>query len=119
MNNTLAINNQSYNGFSFLSGFIFKLFSLLGICAIVGLVALSVVRINSLTREIYELQNYEKSIANLAQENKNLEIRYAKANSLTSIEEKTKSLELEKITTIRYIKLSEVQVAKNSKVPTP
>lgn len=119
MNNTFAINNHSYDNFSFLSSFFSKLFLILGICAIIGLTALSVMKINALTQEIYTIQTYEKKIAALAADNKQLEIKYAKTNSSSTVEEKTKEMELEKIAEIHYIKVSGEQVAKNFQVSTP
>lgn len=84
-----------------------------------ALIILSVLRINSLIREIYIVQKYEKIITMLSAENQKLEIQFSKTNSLSSLKSKIQELNLEKISKIRYIKASEGQVAKSSQTSTP
>ena len=121
MNNTLSI-SQSFASASSLNvvrSLFIKIFWLLSFVLLFALIVLSVLRINSLIREIYTVQKYEKTITMLSAENQKLEIQFSKTNSLSSIKSKIQELNLEKISKVRYIKASEGQVAKSSQTLTP
>jgi len=121
MNNTLSI-NQSFAGAGSLNvvrSLFLKIFWLLSFVLLFALIILSVLRINSLIRELYIVQKYEKIKTTLSAENQKLEIQFSKNNTLSSIKLKIQELNLEKISKVRYIKASEGQVAKSSQTSTP
>ncbi len=61
-------------------------------------------------RETYLIQNYQRKIKELSQENKTLEINFFQANSLSTIESLVKNLNFEKVERIHYIQVLESQV---------
>ncbi len=112
MNNVLTINHfvlvirPLTLGWKFnLIAFYLLSFVLLGILFI-----LSVLQINSVIESTYLLKNYEKELTFLSGETKDLEIKFAQANTLENIEILIKDLSYVKIENIRYIQLVGSQV---------
>lgn len=77
---------------------------------IFSLFILSILQVNAYTRETYLLQNYEKRISQLAEENKTLEINFSKANSLNNMGGFVQNMTFEKAGEIEYIKVLEATV---------
>ena len=72
-----------------------------------------VFQVNKYTQEIYLIQEYEKKIAQLAQENKKLEITFSGANSLKNIDEYLEKENFNKIKKAEYaLVLGETAMAK-------
>lgn len=77
---------------------------------IVGLLVFCVFQLNALTRDIYFIQNYEKKINQLSEENKNLEIELLNAKSLQNIKTLIEELNFERVGKILHIKISEDEI---------
>lgn len=75
------------------------------ILIIFSLLIVSVYQLNAYTAEVYFIHNSEKEIAQLARENKNLEINLAKANSLSNVGKYVQNFE--KASKIEYIRVLE------------
>ena len=88
-----------------------RIFGILGFCLILSLLMFYVFQINETIRGGYLIKNYLKKIDRLSQENKLLEINFAHISSLGNIEDKTKELNFEKITQIKYIQILESPLA--------
>lgn len=116
MNNTLTL-NQSLSVIRPL-GLNLKAILILTFISIISLLVVHIFQINSYTREVYDLKNYDKKLANLSQENAVLEINFSKANSLENVETYLKSQGFKKVSQVKYIHIyspmvSETEIIKN------
>ncbi len=68
--------------------------------------------INELTSGTYFIKNYGKQINILSQENRNLEVSFAKTGFLGTVEQRTKELNFEKTTSVKYIQILDASLAK-------
>jgi len=88
-----------------------KILSFLSICSIAILLGFYIFQANAMTEETYLLQNQQKKIRGLSQENSELEISLSKTNSLLNVEQLVNNLNFEKTNQIRYLRVLEGQVA--------
>jgi len=112
MSRTSTLNFPNFISFSLPFKLIFKLkpFLILGSILAVLFLAFYIFQINSIIGHTYLIKNYEKQLADLSSENKNLEINSAQAYSLESVEALVKNLNYERIEKVRYIQVLENQV---------
>ena len=89
-----------------------KMLSILGFILIVFLLGIYIFQVSSLISETYILQNYQKIVAQILEENKILEIDFAKTNSLSNITPKIEELGFEKINAVNYIQVVDNSVAR-------
>lgn len=89
-----------------------KMLSILGFILIVFLLGIYIFQVSSLISETYILQNYQKIVAQILEENKILEINFAKTNSLSNITSKIEELGFEKIDAVNYIQVVDNSVAR-------
>lgn len=89
-----------------------KLFCLFGFLLVIASSVVYIFQDNAMTKEAYLVQNYQRSLSVLSQENMALEIHFSQANSLVSVDDLVKSLNFEKVDEVHYIKVLEGQVAK-------
>lgn len=82
----------------------------LTIFVLLALLVFSVFQINTYTKEIYLIQNYEKKLNQLTQENKILEINFSEVNSLNNISNYVQNKVFEKTNRVDYIRLLESTV---------
>lgn len=68
--------------------------------------------INELTGGTYLIKNYSKQINTLSQENRNLEVNFAKTGFLESMEQRAKKLNFEKTTSVKYVQILDASLAK-------
>lgn len=68
--------------------------------------------VNQLTGGTYLIKNFDKQIEALFQENRNLEVGFAKIGLLESVEERSQELNFEKTTSVKYIQILDTSVAK-------
>jgi len=68
-------------------------------------------QINDLTRGSYLINNYEKQISKLSEENKNLEISFAESSFLGQALLKIQALNFQKTVSVKYIKIPDNSVA--------
>jgi cell division protein FtsB len=90
--------------------FSLKTFWIFSFVSIIILLAFYIFQINSVTSEGYLLQNYQKKLNQLRQENKILEINLAQLNSLGSVEKQIERLGFEKVDKVFYIQVLENQI---------
>lgn len=88
-----------------------KIYWTILLISILFLLSFYVFQINSLTKEVYSVRNYEKKLDTLTEENKTLEINFTKISSLTQVENYLLGQNFEKATKVKYIKLLGSQVA--------
>ncbi len=88
----------------------FKMFLILSFAIIITLLGFYIFLISSFSLETYQLQNYQKTIKKLTEENKALEISLVKINTLEKIEPKIQELGFEKIDTIHYLQVLETPI---------
>ena len=62
-------------------------------------------QINALTKGTYLVNSYEKNILAIAKENRNLEVNFAESGFLGEVQQKTKQLNFEKTTSVKYIQI--------------
>lgn len=84
------------------------IFYFVGLFVAVFLLFFYVYSINELTRGAYLIKNYEKQIDSLSQENRNLELGFAKSGFLGNLEIKTQELSFEKTQEIKYIQIQNI-----------
>jgi len=84
-----------------------KFWLILSIALIMSLLAFYIFQITSVISEGYQVQDYQKKISKLSEENKILEINSTKINSLENIENKIQGLGFERINKTHYIQILE------------
>jgi len=85
----------------------FKVFWIVVFLAIFSLLIACVFQLNAYTKEIYLIKSYQNKIIQLTQENKILEIDFAKANSLNNIGNYAQNGIFEKTNKTEYIRVLE------------
>lgn len=88
-----------------------KLFWIFSFTFVVFLLIFYVFQVNALVKEGYLFQSHEQKFAELREENKILEINFAKANSLPGLEERINNLNFIETGGVKYIQLLGSQVA--------
>jgi len=88
-----------------------KIFLIFEILLIVFLLISALFQTNIITTLGYQLQDFQRKANEISQENKSLEIDFAKINSLKNIEEKVQQLGFEKINKVYYLEIIESSVA--------
>jgi len=68
--------------------------------------------VNQLTDGTYSVKNYESQLANLAKENRSLEVSFAETGFLGNVREKAMTMNFEKAHVIKYINIIDPSVAK-------
>jgi len=91
-----------------------KLFWVLSLALIIFLSIIYIFQINTLTKELYLNQNYEKKIEALTQENEALKIDFSKAGSLANAENYLQNQNFEKANQVKYIRIYKPVVQKTS-----
>jgi len=85
----------------------------MGFCLISFLLISYIIQVNQLTKANFYVANYEKELASIIQENKNLEMDFSRANSLANLEFLLENLNYIEVNRIHYIQvLEETMVAK-------
>lgn len=87
-----------------------KFFLILSVTLIISLLAFYIFQITTVISEGYQIQNYQKRLSELSQENKILEINSIKINSLENIDNKIQELGFEKMNNVHYIQILESSV---------
>ena len=82
-----------------------KLICLLAFLISLPLLVFYVWQINDLTRGSYTINNYEKQISQLSDENNNLQVSFAESSFLGQAIEKIQGLNFQKTTTVKYIQI--------------
>ena len=90
-----------------------KFFWILSFISVISLLIFYIFQVNSMIGETYLIQNYQRKIKELFQENKTLEVNFYQANSLSTIENLVKNLNFEKVEQVHYIQVLESQVVAN------
>lgn len=81
-----------------------KIIFILAFIFIIFLLVFYVFQISAMVLESYRVQNFQKKIKEISQENKRLEINLLQAISLENVAEKIQKLGFEKVDRIYYIK---------------
>jgi len=87
-----------------------KLFWILSLISILALLVLYIFQVNSLTREVYFIENQEEKLKVISQENETLEIDFSRAGSLANLESYLQDKNFEKASQVRYIQILESSV---------
>lgn len=87
-----------------------KLF-ILGTIFISALIIFYIFQISKITKSTFLISEYEKEVANLSQQNKDLEAGLFYGNSLSSLETAINKLNYEKINKVHYIQIMDSEVA--------
>jgi len=87
-----------------------KKFITIGILSTIFLLSLYVFQVNAEVSERYSVRDYQEKIDKISEENKNLEIKEAEANSLDDIIALVKPLNFEKTDKIYYIRALDDQM---------
>ena len=72
---------------------------------VLSLLTISIVQLNSYTREVYLISEYENKVVQLEKEGEILEISYSKANSLNHLGSYVQNQTFEKAKNVEYIKV--------------
>ena len=87
-----------------------KLFWVLSLISVLALLVLYIFQVNSLTREVYFIENQEEKLKVITQENEALEIDFSRAGSLANLESYLQDKNFEKAKQVRYIQILESSV---------
>jgi len=74
---------------------------------IFSLLVFCILQLNLHTEEVYSIDTLERTLSQLSQENKMLEIKFASADSLNNIQEYIQNKNFKKVTKVEYIQLLE------------
>ena len=88
-----------------------RFFWILSLISIIGLLTFYIFQVNTMTKEIYFLEDYKKNLTILERENETLEINSAQLSSLGNIDGLINELNFKKAGKIKYIHLIESSVA--------
>lgn len=89
-----------------------KIFWILNLALIFILLIFYIFQINTWISEGYQVQDYQKKIEKIKNENKSLELNFLQNTSLENIENKINNLGFKKINKIYYIEILENQIVK-------
>ncbi len=81
------------------------------LCSLFFLLAVNIFAVVSLNEKEFLLKTYKKTVSQLLEKNKDLEIKYSAVSSLARIENISQALDFEKIGRIHYIRILEGSVA--------
>ena len=81
-----------------------------GALSIVGLLVFSIFQVGLMVKDIYTVQEYQKTIKDLSRENKVLELNLSEKNSLVSLGDIIKNLDFQEVNNVRYIRVLDKQV---------
>jgi len=101
---------QKRSSSSVFLGINWKIICILGFIIVCSLLIFYAFLINELTGGTYMIKNYDKQIKTLSQENRNLEVDFAKTGFLGSVEQRTRDLSFEKTTSVKYIQVKTLDV---------
>jgi len=76
-----------------------------GFILITFLLVFYIFQVNEMTKAGFFVSNYQRKIAELSQENKNLEINFSQVNSLANLEILLNNFNYEKIEKVHYLKV--------------
>src|SRR3989344_3930105 len=76
-----------------------------GVFSIVGLLVFSIFQVGLMVKDIYTVQEYQKTIKDLSRENKVLELNLSEKNSLVSLGDIIKNLDFQEVNNVRYIRV--------------
>lgn len=85
----------------------FKMFLISNLLVIFPLLVFCIWQLNLHTEEVYSVNTLERTLSQLSQENKVLEIKFASADSLNNIQEYIQNSNFKKVTKVEYIQLLE------------
>jgi hypothetical protein len=111
MSNVLSLNPAMLSVIRLRAGVNVKIFAAAVFCLFLFLSFFYVFQTNSAVLSGYSLQNYQKTIDKLIQNNEALEMTLAGIGALENIDSKTTELGFEKISKINYIQIMETSVA--------
>ncbi len=106
MNNTLVLTLPISKTFRL--GLSLKIFWVSGLLITLSLLIVCIFQLNAYTREFYLIQEYERNLGQLTQENKMLEINFSQANSLRNMGNYAQIFE--KAEKVEYIRVLESTV---------
>ena len=89
-----------------------RILGILGSISIFALLVLYIFQVNSLAREVFLIEDYQKNLAQIIENNEKLEINFAKFSSLENIENYLQNQNFEKAIKIKYIRILESSVVK-------
>jgi len=89
---------------------ILRIFWILCVLSIISLLVFYIFQVNVEIGEKYLIQEYEKKLGQILEENNKLEINSVQSNSLNNISELVNTLNFEKTDKIKYIHVLENQV---------
>lgn len=92
-----------------------KMICVFAVAACLPLLVLYAWQINSLTKGTYLLENYEKQINKLSEENKNLQVSFAESSFLGQALQKVQAMNFVKTTSVKYIQITDNSVGYNYK----
>lgn len=89
-----------------------KIVCVVGFFMCLTLLVFYVWQVNALTGGSYSINNYQKQISKLSEENKNLQISFAENSFLGQALEKIHALNFQKTTSVKYIQIPDNFLAK-------
>ena len=107
MNQTLVLNLPATIKSS---NFRLTFFWIINVVLAITLLIFCIFQINMQTKETSLIKTYEQKIAQISEQNKNLEINFSQKNSLKNFEILLEDLNFEKVTKIDYIQVLESSV---------
>jgi len=78
---------------------------------VASLLAFYIFQVNTVVKNSYLIENFDKRLSTISQENNALEINFSQSNSLDSIEKQALNLNFEKVNDVKYIQILGSEVA--------
>ena len=97
------------------TGINYKLICFFGFLVCLPMLVLYVWQVNGLTSGCYLINTYGRQISKLSEENKKLQVSFAESGFLGQVLQEVQSLNFQKVTSVKYIKIPENSVGYNYK----
>lgn len=92
-----------------------KIYYIFCFIVLLSLAAFYVIQINSMTSSSYLIKNYQREINSLLEENKDLEMNFARADIMESVRLKAQALNFQRVKEVKYVQILETSLAEASK----
>lgn len=89
-----------------------KVFCIISFAMLFSPLIFYIYQINNLTSGTYSISMYETKIAELSKENRKLEVAFAESSFLGDVESRTRQLNFQKTSGVKYIEVPDYLLAK-------
>lgn len=88
-----------------------KLYYIFSFIIILSLAAFYVIQINNMTHGSYLIKDHQREINALLEENKDLEMNFARADIMEGVREKAEAMSFTRVKEVKYVQILETSLA--------